>query len=58
MANREPYNLAFCRFIVEEFEHCEHLKENDKCKLNECVYNLKWVKYWETFGEYPPDQGE
>ena len=27
MANREPYNIAFCRFIVEGPEHCEYLKE-------------------------------
>lgn len=58
MANREPYNIDFCRFIVEGPEHCEHLKENDRCKLNECIYNIKWIKYWENHGEYPPRGGK
>lgn len=55
MANREPYNIEFCQFIVEGTEHCPHLKQNDMCSLTECIYNLKWVKYWERFGIYPPE---
>ena len=58
MANREPYNIDFCRAIVEGPEHCEHLKENDMCGLNKCVYNIKWVKYWEKYGVYPPEGGK
>ena len=54
MANREPYNIDFCRAIVEGSEHCEHLKKNGKCKLKECVHNIKWIRYWEEFGEFPP----
>ena len=56
MANKEPYNVAFCRFIESGPEHCPHLKENDMCELNECIYNLKWVKYWETYGTFPPNE--
>lgn len=55
MANREPYNVAFCRAVVEGPEHCPNLKENDMCSLNECIYNHKWVRYWETYGKYPPN---
>ena len=54
MPNREPYNIEFCRFIVEGLEHCQYLKENHKCKLLECIYNHKRIVYWETYGEYPP----
>ena len=54
MANRTPYNIAFCRFIVEGSEHCQYLKQNDMCKLQECIYNHKWIVYWETFDKYPP----
>lgn len=55
MANREPDNIDFCRAVVEGPEHCDHLKENDMCKLEECAYNFKWTKYWETFGVFPPE---
>lgn len=54
MANKEPYNIDFCRAVVEGPEHCEHLKENDMCKLDECIYNYKWIKNWEVKGAYPP----
>ena len=50
MANRTPYNIAFCRFIVEGAEHCSNLKENDMCKLDKCVYNHKRIIFWEKFG--------
>ena len=57
MANREPYNIDFCRAVLRGPEHCDYLKENDMCKLNECAYNLKWVVYWENHGEFPPNEG-
>ena len=55
MANREPYNIDFCRAIVEGPEHCSNLNENDMCSLNECLYNYKRVVYWERHGVYPPN---
>ncbi len=55
MANRTPYNIEFCRFIVEGPEHCEYLKENDKCKLDECIYNHKRVVFWEKTGLWKGD---
>ncbi len=55
MANREPYNILFCRFIVEGPEHCEYLKENDKCKLNECTYNHKRIIFWEKYNVWKGD---
>ena len=57
MANVEPYNVDFCRAIVEGPEHCTHLKENDMCKLTQCIYNRKWIVYWEEHGEHPPGDG-
>ncbi len=50
MANREPYNIEFCRFIVEGQEHCRYLKENDMCRLTSCIYNHKRIIFWKRFG--------
>lgn len=47
----EPYNADFCRA-----QSCEHLSEADKCELDECVYNHKWVVYWETHGHLPSEE--
>ena len=49
---REPYNSAFCKDIK-----CDNRKGN-KCNLEECVHNFKWIKYWEIYGVYPPGGGE
>lgn len=58
MANRKPYNIDFCRAVVASPEYCSNLKNNDRCKLDECVYNHKQVVYWETHGEFPPNGEE
>ena len=50
--DREPYNIEFCRFI-----NCDK-RQGNKCEIAECLYNIKWVKYWEEYGEYPPNGGE
>ncbi len=50
--DRIPYNIEFCRYIV-----CDK-KAGNKCELTECKYNHKWVVYWETHGEYPPNGGD
>lgn len=53
MPNRKPYNIEFCRFIVEGVEHCRNLKPNDRCKLGKCVYNHKWITSWERSNVWP-----
>lgn len=55
MANTTPYNIEFCRAIVEGPEHCPHLKQNDMCALTKCSYNHKRIEYWVRYGIYPPE---
>ena len=45
-----PYNAAFC-----VAQGCPNLEHRGKCTLDECTYNLKWIKHWETYGFYPPE---
>lgn len=47
--NRTPYNIEFCRFIK-----CDEKKGN-KCNVAECLFNHKWIVYWEAHGQYPPE---
>ena len=45
-----PYNAQFC--VAQE---CPHLEHRGECTEDKCIYNLKWIKYWERFGVYPPN---
>jgi len=51
MPDREPYNSKFCKFIDCSKRH------GNKCKVAECIYNHKWILYWEMYGVYPPEGG-
>lgn len=42
---RIPYNIEFCRF-----KECVNLKQGDKCKKKKCIYNQKWIIFWEKTG--------
>jgi len=46
--DRKPYNSKFCKFV-----DCIHRRGN-KCTIEECIYNHKWILYWEIYGKYPP----
>ncbi|GAG02201.1 unnamed protein product [marine sediment metagenome] len=48
-----PYNPNFCAY-----RECTHLVHRGLCDLEECIYNLKWIKYWEAHGVYPPNKEE
>ena len=47
---RKPYNSAFCRAVECDKRH------GNKCEIEECLYNHKWIVYWETYGVYPPSE--
>ena len=45
-----PYNAEFCAA-----HECPNLEHRGQCALDECIYNLKWIKHWEEYGVYPPE---
>ena len=55
--DRVPYNKDFCKAITRGKASCEHLTEDNMCDIEECIYNDKWVIYWENFDEFPPTGG-
>jgi putative ribosome biogenesis GTPase RsgA len=42
--DRDPYNSKFCKFI-----DCVH-RHGNKCEVEECIYNMKRIIFWEKFG--------
>ncbi len=46
MANRIPYNIAFCRYVK-----CEY-RQGNKCSQPECIRegSDKWAAYWTEYG--------
>ena len=43
MADRTPYNSKFCKEVK-----CIH-RHGNMCAAIECIYNHKWIMYWEKF---------